>query len=263
MVSDAPERPHPTRALSTHEATLEKIVRPDHREENHTIYEKLRGGQITIDEAEHLSEVLLIKVGSIDHMTGLDNSRSAALKLEGLIDYCEQNNIPLLGLYLDGDDFKQINTKGHHIGDQVIKALGKALGEATRDTDLQVRLETEKDEQDTKARLGGDEFFIALPGATLEEALIIFGRISKNFAGLTNEIPELRNESGKPTTVTAGVAQFNKDVDRNPEGFIKRCERTMQFGKDTGTKGELFGSIVNPATNAVRTEIISPQSSGT
>ena len=256
MLSDATERPKPVRTLTPHEAALEKIVRPDHREENHEIYQRLRRGEITIDEAEHLSEVLIVQVGSVDHMTGLDNSRAAALKLEELTDYCEQNNIPLLGLYLDGDDFKVINTISHHIGDQVIKALGRSLEKATRDTDLQVRLEP-----DTKARLGGDEFFIALPGATIAEALIIFDRISKDFAGFTSEIPELR-ELGKPTTITGGVAQFEKGVDTNPENFIKRCERAMQYGKDSGEKGKLFGSMVNPQTKIATPEIISSPSSG-
>ena len=55
-------------------------------------------------------------------------------------------------LCLDLDHFKDVNdTLGHPIGDDLLKAVARRLGECVRDTD-------------TIARLGGDEFAIVQVG---------------------------------------------------------------------------------------------------
>lgn len=246
--STSPEQPNlRERRFEQHKIALEKIVRPDHIQANQTIYEQLRSGEITFDEAQRKHEELLIEVASIDHMTGLDNIRAAEIKLAQLIEYCAGKKIPLVGMYIDGDDFRTINEMGHHVGNQVIRALGQTL-ETTRTTDLPTRLSDETDsiqlpeneKPDTQSRLGGDEFFIALPGVTLQDASTIFSRIMTEFIAITDrDIPEYRQKFGRPITITAGAAQYDQDQDLNPQGFIKKCERKMQSGKETG-KGLLI-----------------------
>jgi GGDEF domain-containing protein len=242
------------RKHAKHQDALEKIVRRDHVQENTDIYTDIETGNITLSEAKIRHEKLLLKVASLDHMTGLDNARSANMKTADLIDYCEKNRIPLLGIYFDGDNFKAINTKmGHDKGDIVIKILGKALQKASRRTDLQVRFREEVEEKEgekTESRLGGDEFFIALPGATLQEAVVIFKRLNSILEILTkDELPEYIGLFNGPITVSAGIAQFNQDTDNNAEGFIKRCERALNHGKGqqkgllTVSRGETFTSI--------------------
>ncbi len=248
------------RKLKNHQDALKRIVRPDHVEENANIYEQFKLGAITLEQAQLQHEMLLVKVASIDHMTGLDNARAAEVKLAQLIEYCAQNNIPILGMHFDGDDFRLINIMGHHIGDQVIKALGQALAEATRDTDMQFRLDPKQTapqqspvdkESATKARLGGDEFLVALPGATTEDAHTIFDRISDNFAKITDQdIPEYRQRFGRSMTITAGAAQYDPQLDQNPQEFIKRCERETQRGKET-QKGTLTLASANVSAPAL------------
>lgn len=259
MTEESPGKEAQTRKerkYKQHQLALEKIVRPDHIQANTEIYSHLRSGELTIDEAEHRSEELLVKVASVDHMTGLDNARAADLKLTQLIEYCEQMDISLVGLYLDGDEFREVNKLGHDLGDLVIKALGQAIG-VVRTTDLQSRLTTEhttsaqgpEDEKTgTQARLGGDEFFVVLPGATLEDTEDIFSRITAAFATITdNAVPEFREKFGRSITITGGAAQYVGGRDNGPQGFINTCERAMQKGKDT-QKGSL--TIVNlPAPN--------------
>lgn len=230
------------RQFQQHQRTLERIVHPDYILENNTIYKQLEAKEITSAEARLRHEILLIKVASQDYMTRLDNARAADIKLADLMVYCQQNDLPLLGMHFDGDNFRLINSKlGHDVGDKVIEALGQALEQTTRsNTDLQARLEsvsnqpnTAKDPK-TQARLGGDEFFIALPGATLQDALEVFSRVSANFAAIMdNEIPEYKQTFGKSMTVTGGAAQYTPSLDLKPQGFIKRCERATQWGKET------------------------------
>lgn len=247
--------PQIERSGQQHKAALEKIVHPNFVDENQKIFDQLRNGEITIDETQSKSELLLIKVGSKDHMTNLDNARTAEVKVGELMDYCVENNLPLIGFYCDGDFFKQINDRlGHDVGDFVIKALAHVIERTTRKTDFPVRPRDEGQPEDTtpsliheragttNARMGGDEFFIALPGATIEDARVIFTRISERFARITDRVmPQYKQEFGRSMTITAGVVLFDKAIDSNPQGFIKRCERAMQFGKEKHKGGLTIG----------------------
>ena len=61
-------------------------------------------------------------------------------------------------LLLDLDRFKYVNdTRGHKAGDEVIRAVGRALRDSVRKTDV-------------VARLGGDEFAVLLRDADRDEA---------------------------------------------------------------------------------------------
>lgn len=68
-------------------------------------------------------------------------------------DYCEENTQKLKNgclILIDIDNFKQINdTRGHHVGDEIIKTVANTLSNRFRQNDI-------------IARLGGDEFVILL-----------------------------------------------------------------------------------------------------
>lgn len=82
-----------------------------------------------------------------DSLTKLYNRYGFTRRLEHFID----NEIPVVMLYLDIDNFKNINDSlGHHIGDKVIKEVSSRL---------QRLLPT----QAILGHLGGDEFGIVLP----------------------------------------------------------------------------------------------------
>jgi diguanylate cyclase (GGDEF)-like protein/PAS domain S-box-containing protein len=73
-------------------------------------------------------------------------------------------------LYIDLDDFKQVNDKfGHDTGDEVLKQVAKLIQRNTRDSD-------------TIARLGGDEFAILMDTIhSSDEVVIIAERIIRDF----------------------------------------------------------------------------------
>merc|ERR1712173_425780 len=85
-----------------------------------------------------------------DNLTGLANRYLFNERLRGLTgrQTSEGSNIALF--YLDLDDFKAINdTRGHLVGDRLLREVG-------------TRLEQEVRGQDLVARLGGDEFAVLL-----------------------------------------------------------------------------------------------------
>jgi diguanylate cyclase (GGDEF)-like protein len=87
---------------------------------------------------------------SLDSLTGLPNRSSFETQLEAVCaaQHGQPHRFGLL--FLDLDDFKEVNdTYGHAMGDEVLRATGAALRESLRDTDV-------------VARLGGDEFVVLL-----------------------------------------------------------------------------------------------------
>ncbi|OLQ87534.1 c-di-GMP phosphodiesterase [Vibrio ponticus] len=83
----------------------------------------------------------------IDSLTGLYNRFGFTKRLEQMV----KNETPLIMLYLDIDNFKNINDSlGHHIGDKVIKEVSS-------------RLKRLLPQQAVLGHLGGDEFGLVLP----------------------------------------------------------------------------------------------------
>ncbi|WBV65807.1 GGDEF domain-containing protein [Legionella pneumophila] len=95
-------------------------------------------------------EEMLKHQATFDNLTNLPNRLYAVNKLERAISKSHINNQKLAVLFLDLDEFKQINDSlGHAIGDLLLKALSERFLSMIRQTD-------------TIARLGGDEFMMIL-----------------------------------------------------------------------------------------------------
>ena len=102
-----------------------------------------------------------------DDLTGLPNRASLMATLESLLAIHRQGNSPLSVLFVDLDDFKDINdTLGHAAGDAVLQKVAQRLRDALR-ADERI------------ARLGGDEFVVVLPGVDRSGALAIATRLGQ------------------------------------------------------------------------------------
>jgi diguanylate cyclase (GGDEF)-like protein len=87
-------------------------------------------------------------LASHDAMTGLANRASFNERLKDALKYAQRDRHLVAVHVLDLDRFKSINdTLGHHVGDLLLKEVGRRLQSHIRETDL-------------AARLGGDEFVI-------------------------------------------------------------------------------------------------------
>jgi len=88
-----------------------------------------------------------------DPLTRLGNRRLFREQLDLELRKVKRHGTHLGMLYLDLDNFKQINDGlGHDVGDQLLKQVGERLRETLRNSDI-------------IARLGGDEFVVLIPEA--------------------------------------------------------------------------------------------------
>lgn len=101
----------------------------------------------------------LEKMALYDHLTRLPNRVLFYDFTEKMIAAAKRSKDRIGILFLDIDDFKQINDKlGHHIGDEVLEMAAERLKSLIRPFDF-------------VARLGGDEFTIALYNLQSESEL--------------------------------------------------------------------------------------------
>ncbi|HUB75863.1 MAG TPA: diguanylate cyclase, partial [Solirubrobacteraceae bacterium] len=83
-----------------------------------------------------------------DPLTGLPNRLMFMEQLEGALARARRSGRSLAVVFIDLDDFKDVNdTRGHNVGDLLLKALTPRLSAAIRDGDM-------------LGRLGGDEFVV-------------------------------------------------------------------------------------------------------
>ena len=100
-----------------------------------------------------------------DELTGLGNRRMLQARLADVLARRRPGDT-LAVLLLDLDRFKEINDAlGHHVGDDLLRAVGPRLGQVLRD-------------DDALTRLGGDEFALLLgPGTDAAQAQALAGRV--------------------------------------------------------------------------------------
>jgi diguanylate cyclase (GGDEF)-like protein len=101
-----------------------------------------------------LQEVRNIAIKAhLDALTSLYNRSYLDQTLEEKFNRCRDAAQPLTLIFIDVDEFKNINdTYGHNGGDDVLVSVAQTIRAAVRN-------------QDTIARFGGDEFVVLLPNA--------------------------------------------------------------------------------------------------
>ncbi len=93
-----------------------------------------------------------------DALTGLPNRTLIIDRIEQLLTRNRRNNTAGAALFIDLDDFKNVNdTLGHEAGDRLLVAVSARLTNTLRDAD-------------TIGRMGGDEFVVLIDGAPLKVA---------------------------------------------------------------------------------------------
>lgn len=152
-------------------------------------------------------------LASTDGLTGLPNHRAFQERLQIEFDRATCNATPLSLLLLDLDYFKQYNDLfGHTAGDNVLRAVGSVLKNATR-------------EGDTCARYGGEEFAIIVPGAGPDSAL----RIAEQLRSTVQAI----SDPNRAITTSIGVASLQQDKE-SPSSLIRDADTAMYRAKREG-----------------------------
>ena len=160
-----------------------------------------------------------------DALTGLQNRRAFLEAGDAEVERSKRYGRSLAVIFLDIDDFKQINdSKGHAAGDAALHATARALLAALRSSD-QV------------ARLGGDEFAVLLP-ETGYDAAVETGRkihLAVNMA----------LEGFPPLKASIGVAWF-EEVDRLFPAMLKAADELMYKVKESGKNDMRLRRIAAP-----------------
>jgi diguanylate cyclase (GGDEF)-like protein len=127
---------------------------------------------------------LLRELAHTDELTQLSNRRQFELIADKMIHaWPPYQSICLL--MFDVDYFKRINDSyGHDIGDQVLQKIAELARKEMRRADV-------------LARFGGEEFVALLPETTLEDAIMIAGRLRK-ISSLTLSVLEMISKLVSP-----------------------------------------------------------------
>ncbi len=152
-------------------------------------------GQRRAESALRAGEARMRELAIRDGLTGLFNRRHAVEQLGDAVAAARATGESLAVALLDVDYFKKINdAHGHLVGDQVLRDLGRVLGDRLRGTDL-------------VGRYGGEEFVVIMRRANAASARSVLEQIRVLLRD--RPMPE-----GMPRyTFSAGAAEMPTDGD--------------------------------------------------
>lgn len=152
-----------------------------------------------------------------DALTGLPNRVLANDRLQQAIHHCRREQSKLAVLYLDLDNFKEINdTLGHVMGDKLLCAFAHRLSDAVRDEDI-------------VARLGGDEFLLVVSDLVQgSEAAAVAEKVIGVLA-----TPIVIDEREIMTTTSIGIAIYPNDGD-SALTLLRNADLAMYEAKEAG-----------------------------
>ncbi len=177
---------------------------------------------------------VLLNQATFDSLTGLLNRSAFNNELKRAIQYGTRYPTSCALVYLDLDDFKNINdTEGHSIGDILLCKIANQLSRVVRETDV-------------VARLGGDEFAIIL-------------RDLDNESALTNALQRIIHAVTQPVSVSGtmqtrmscslGVCRLPGDG-HTIEELIRNADLAMYRAKATpGPAWSFFDPQLNEHAN--------------
>jgi len=182
----------------------------------------------------HLSE-LYENQRDVDHLarhdtlTGLANRLMLYDRLEHAIAASQRTGRKIALIYIDLDRFKEINdTRGHAMGDKVLKAVSNRLKKMVR-------------EVDTVARLGGDEFVILFD--SIDDPRLIAPIAQKIIDGF--RLPLQIDSEEYRIGVSLGISVYPQDGDNATE-LIGQADIAMYRAKKAGGDTFEFCSSIVP-----------------
>jgi diguanylate cyclase (GGDEF)-like protein len=160
----------------------------------------------------------LWQLANHDGLTGLPNRMLLIDRMEQSLAKMRRQGGHLAVMFLDLDDFKQVNdTYGHELGDRVLVGVAERLRAAVR-------------VEDTVARMSGDEFIVLVEGPKTLEAVNAMGqnirrKLAEGFL-VEDQLIRLRTSTG--------IAMFPEDGS-TPEALIKKADIQMYADKQART----------------------------
>ncbi len=147
-----------------------------------------------------------------DSLTGIANRRAFFELAQTELQKARRFKHPISILYLDLDNFKNINDRfGHHTGDSLLCLVAANIKKSIRETD-------------TVARFGGDEFVIMLSETKSSYPVAI--KIQKKLLNI------VKNKKW-PVTFSIGAVTFKRPP-KSVDELIKKTDSLMYSAKEKG-----------------------------
>jgi diguanylate cyclase (GGDEF)-like protein len=158
-----------------------------------------------------------------DPLTGLPNRRRFKEHLHQEILYAKRTGKMMALLYLDLDDFKNINdTMGHDIGDAFLQAFSHRVRSCLREVDL-------------FSRMGGDEFTILLP--LMDSVQSVENVVKRIFQSI--EEPYHLDGNQFHSSISMGIALYPIDSE-DSNVLLKKVDIALYHVKGRGRNGYQF-----------------------
>ncbi|MHB1677135.1 MAG: sensor domain-containing protein [Sulfuriferula sp.] len=185
------------------------------------------------------SEDLVWQQTNFDTLTGLPNRHMFQDRLDQEIIKTERVNLPMALLFIDLDNFKEVNDSlGHSIGDLLLIEAARRIKACVR-------------ESDTTARLGGDEFGIILSELKgLNRVEHIVQNILAKMAA-----PFQLGEEKSFISASIGVTFFPQDA-TDADTLLKNADQAMYAAKAQGRNCYRYFTFDMQATAKIRRRMV-------
>lgn len=152
-----------------------------------------------------------------DVLTGLPNRLLLRDRFDFAVAQAERDHCKVAMLFLDLDNFKQINDSlGHAMGDRLLVAMAERLRGCLR-------------ESDTICRQGGDEFIVLMGGLTDVD---VVARVAQDILDAIAEPFEVAGQA-LTTTFSIGISLYPDDAG-DFDALSKNADTALYHAKDSG-----------------------------
>ena len=160
-------------------------------------------------DVEHRSRAV------VDPLTSMLNRNALHSRVQELEQQSEVSGEPVGVIVADIDRFKQINdSRGHRVGDAVLKDVAYLLRKRLRAFDLAYRL-------------GGEEFVVLLPGADLDQVLAVADDLREAVEGE-------QVGGGVSTTISCGVGGSERGSSFRYDAVFAEADAALYAAKRAG-----------------------------
>ncbi len=152
-----------------------------------------------------------------DRLTGLNNRAYFDQVFEQQLSLAQRYDTELSLLFLDLDNFKDINDRyGHQTGDYVLQSVAALIEKEKRDSDIAIRY-------------GGEEFILLMPHTGSINGLILAERIRQ----LVSRTVLDHNDHAISITISGGLASYPKDGDISSD-ILAVADQALYQSKGAG-----------------------------